>query len=46
VERSNHTGVIVGGARTVVSRGNGLTEQYAEMVYRQLEGALGKGWWR
>ena len=35
VERTNHTGLIVGGVRTVVSRGTGLSEQYAEMVYRQ-----------
>jgi len=46
VERTNHTGVIVGDVRTVVSRGTGLTEQYAEMVYRQLEDVLGRGWWR
>ena len=46
VERTNHTGLIVGGVRTVVSRGTGLSEQYAEMVYRQLEGVLGRGWWR
>jgi hypothetical protein len=46
VERTNHTGLIVGDVRTVVSRGAGLTEQYAEMVYRQLEDVLGRGWWR
>lgn len=45
-ELTKHTLVIVEGVRTVVSRGSKLDEQYAEMVYKQLEIVLGKGWWR
>jgi hypothetical protein len=47
VELKNHTGIIVNGIRTVVSRSSkDFPNTWAETVWKQLEAALGKGWWK
>lgn len=46
VERTNHTGLQVGAVRTTISRHNEIAEGTAEGLYRQLQPALGKDWWR
>lgn len=45
-ERTNHTGLQVGEVRTTLARHNEIAEGTAEALYKQLEAALGKGWWR
>ncbi len=46
-EGGNHTIVYLNGHKaTVVSRAPGLPDQYAQVVYKQCETDLGKGWWR
>ena len=45
-ELKNHTGLIVGGVRTTIGRHSEISEGTAEALYRQLQPALGKGWWR
>lgn len=45
-ERSRHTGLQVGEVRTTIGRHNEIHEGDAEALYKQLEPALGKGWWR
>lgn len=46
VEQTEHTGLIVGGIRTVVSRTTADFGWTAEEIFKQLEPALGKRWWR
>jgi len=46
VELTEHTGLVVGGVRTVVSRSSADFGRMAEEIFKQLEPALGKGWWR
>jgi hypothetical protein len=45
-ELTNHTGVTVGAVRTTIGRHSEVSEGTAEALYRQLQPALGKGWWR
>jgi len=45
-ELTNHTGLIVGTVHTTLSRHTEIAEGTAEALYKQLEPALGKGWWR
>jgi hypothetical protein len=45
-ELTNHTGITVGGICTTVSRSTGDFGRMAETIFKQLEPALGKGWWR
>lgn len=46
VEQTRHTGLIVGDVHTTLARHGEVTEGTAEALYRQLQPALGKGWWR
>lgn len=46
VERTNHTGLIVGSVRTTIARHGEVAEGTPEALYKQLQPALGKGWWR
>ena len=45
-ELTNHTGLTVGDVRTTIGRHGEIAEGTAEALYRQLQPALGKGWWR
>ena len=45
-ELTNHTGVTVGAFRTTIGRHSEGSEGTAEALYRQLQPALEKGWWR
>lgn len=45
-ELTNHTGLTVGGVSTTVSRSTSDFGQMAEVIFKQLEPALGEGWWR
>lgn len=45
-ERSRHTGITVGATKTVVGRHQEIENDIAEAIFRQLEDAWGKGWWR
>lgn len=45
-QRTNHLGLQVGNVRTTIGRHTETAEEAAEALYRQLEPALGKGWWR
>lgn len=45
-EGTRHTGVTVGNVRTTVPRHSEVVELTAQAIYKQLEPALGKGWWR
>ena len=45
-ELTNHTGLRVGGVSTVVARHLDIPQFTAETIFKQLEPALGKGWWR
>lgn len=45
-ERTRHSGIRVGQTRTTIGRHSETSNLMAETIYRQLEGELGKGWWR
>lgn len=45
-ELTRHTGITVGGISTTVPRHGEIIEYTAEAIFKQLEPALGKGWWR
>ncbi|MGW4368705.1 hypothetical protein ACWEKT_23980 [Nocardia takedensis] len=45
-EGANHTVFRLGGKKIPVGRHRELGNRYAEMVYRECEEMLGKGWWR
>ena len=45
-ELTRHTGITVGGISTTISRSTGDFGRMAEVIFKQLEPALGKGWWR
>jgi hypothetical protein len=45
-ELTNHTGIICGSVKTTIGRHTEVPDLFAETIYRQLEPALGKGWWR
>lgn len=44
-ELRNHSGVRCGEVATTVPRHNEISEQMAEVIYRQLAPALGERWW-
>lgn len=46
VELTNHTGITVDGVATTVSRSTSDFGRMAEEIFKQLEPALGEGWWR
>ena len=45
-ELTRHTGITVGSVSTTVARHTEIPDRFAETIFRQLEPALGKGWWR
>jgi hypothetical protein len=45
-EMTNHTGLTCGSARTVIPRHAEIAEGTAETIFKQLEPALGRRWWR
>jgi hypothetical protein len=45
-ELTRHTGITVGSVSTTVARHTEIPDLFAETIFRQLEPALGKGWWR
>lgn len=45
-ERTNHTGIRVGSITTTIGRHRETSNLMAETIYKQVEPALGKGWWR
>ena len=46
-ELTNHTGIKVGDTATTVSRSSeDMPDVFAQTIFKQLEPALGKGWWR
>lgn len=45
-ELTNHTAITVGGVSTTVSRSNKDFGRMSEVIFKQLEGPLGQGWWR
>lgn len=45
-ELTRHTGITVGSVSTTVARHTEIPDLFAETIFRQLETALGKGWWR
>lgn len=45
-EGGNHTVVILDGMRFPVARHNEIDNIMAEVIYKQAEAKLGKGWWK
>ncbi len=45
-ERTRHTGLMVGQVRTTLGRHSEVAEGTAEALYKQLQPALGKEWWK
>ncbi|PSL08191.1 hypothetical protein CLV30_101158 [Haloactinopolyspora alba] len=45
-EGGNHTRLLVGTVRTTIGRHSEVAEGAVEALYKQLEPALGKGWWK
>lgn len=45
-ELSRHTGIRCGNVSTTIPRHNEITDRMAETIYKQLEPALGKRWWK
>lgn len=45
-ELTRHTGITVGDVSTTVARHNEIPDLFAQTIFKQLEPALGKGWWR
>jgi len=43
---SRHSGVTVGSVSTTVPRHREIPDLLAETIFKQLEPALGKDWWR
>lgn len=46
VELTNHTGIVVDGHRSTLSRQTEIDETTARKFFDQFAGVLGKGWWR
>ena len=46
VELTNHTGVVVGGARSTLGRHSEIDDVTARKFFDQFASVLGKGWWR
>lgn len=45
-EGANHTIYSLDGLTIPLGRHNEFGERYAEMIYKQCEPKLGKGWWK
>lgn len=45
-ERTNHTGIEVGHIKTVIGRHIEIDERSKISLFKQLQPALGKRWWR
>lgn len=45
-EGTNHTIYDLNGLTIAIGRHNEFGKRYAEMIYRQCEPKLGKGWWK
>ncbi|WP_024440956.1 hypothetical protein [Mycobacterium sp. UM_WGJ] len=45
-EGANHTIFSLDGVMIALGRHNEFGDRYAQMIYRQCEPKLGKGWWR
>lgn len=45
-ERKGHTGIRVGSKKTTIGRHAETSNLMAQTIFKQLEGELGKGWWR
>ncbi len=45
-QRTNHLGLKVGNVKTTIGRHSETPDSAARALYKQLEPALGKGWWR
>ena len=45
-ELTNHTGIQVGHIKTVIGRHIEIDERSKISLFKQLQPALGKGWWR
>ncbi|MGH3544568.1 MAG: hypothetical protein ACRDPW_01330 [Mycobacteriales bacterium] len=45
-EGGNHTRLRIGKTATTLGRHNEIHDQMARQVFKQLEGELGKGWWK
>ncbi|MDZ7578907.1 MAG: hypothetical protein U0904_12140 [Candidatus Nanopelagicales bacterium] len=45
-QRTNHLGLRVGSVRTTIGRHTETADRAALALFKQLEPALGKGWWR
>ena len=45
-ELTRHTGITVGGISTTVPRHSEIQDLMAQVIFKQLESVLGKGWWR
>jgi hypothetical protein len=45
-ELARHTGIRVGGISTTVPRHGEIPDRLAEVIFKQVEPVLGKGWWR
>lgn len=45
-ELTNHTGIQVGSISTVIGRHVEIRESQRIRMFKQLQPALGKGWWR
>ncbi|MGH3546519.1 MAG: hypothetical protein ACRDPW_11445 [Mycobacteriales bacterium] len=46
VEGANHTRIYIGTSQTVVGRHTEIEDRVARGIFSQVEGALGKGWWK
>ncbi len=45
-EGANHTIYSLDGLTIAIGRHNEFGHQYTEMIYKQCEPKLGKGWWK
>lgn len=46
VELTNHTGIVVGGFRSILKRHSEIDDLTARKFFDQFADVLGKGWWR
>lgn len=45
-ELTRHTGITVGRTSTTMPRHREISDRMAEVIFRQVQDELGKGWWR
>lgn len=45
-ELTRHTGITCGSVSTTIGRHTEIADLMAETIFKQLEPALGQGWWR